>query len=193
MDEPATPTSWDAIVLAGGRSARLDGVDKAGLRVGDRDLLGLTLDAVAAADRVVVVGERPALASRGVVVVREDPPLGGPAAGIGAGMAEVTAATVIVLACDMPRVGEVVPLLLDAHRTRGGNGAVAIDGGRAQHLAIAVDTSTLRERMRAASPLHGTSVRALLADLDLAPVEVPPGSTHDVDSWHDAAAQGVTR
>ena len=56
MDEPSTTARWDAIVLAGGRSARLGGVDKAALRVGDRDLLATTLAAVAAAE--LRVGDR---------------------------------------------------------------------------------------------------------------------------------------
>lgn len=193
MDEPSTTARWDAIVLAGGRSARLGGVDKAALRVGDRDLLATTLAAVAAAARVVVVGERSEMAGPRVVVVREDPPHGGPAAGIGAGLAEVTAPTVVVLACDMPRVAEVVPVLLAARRVGGGAGVIALDGGRAQHLAVAVDADALRARVEAVGRLDGAPVHALLADLDLLRVEVPPGSTHDVDTWHDAATQGVTR
>jgi molybdopterin-guanine dinucleotide biosynthesis protein A len=55
--------AFDAVVLAGGRAARLGGADKPGLVVGQRTLLGSVVSAVteAGASRVVVVGpQRPA-------------------------------------------------------------------------------------------------------------------------------------
>jgi molybdopterin-guanine dinucleotide biosynthesis protein A len=55
--------AFDAVVLAGGRAARLGGADKPGLVVGQRTLLGSAVSAVteAGASRVVVVGpQRPA-------------------------------------------------------------------------------------------------------------------------------------
>ena len=107
----------DVIVLAGGRSSRLDGVAKASLVVDGTTLLqraveaGLTAIAVGAdaapgagaargeGGRLVVVGpdddstalgdiHHGALGSSGAVLrTRETPPFGGPAAGIAAGLA----------------------------------------------------------------------------------------------------------
>ena len=60
---PAHVRAFDAVVLAGGRAARLGGADKPGLVVGQRTLLGSVVSAVteAGASRVVVVGpQRPA-------------------------------------------------------------------------------------------------------------------------------------
>ena len=60
---PAHVRTFDAVVLAGGRSTRLGGADKPGLVVGRRTLLGSVVWAVteAGASRVVVVGpQRPA-------------------------------------------------------------------------------------------------------------------------------------
>jgi molybdopterin-guanine dinucleotide biosynthesis protein A len=60
---PAHVRAFDAVVLAGGRAARLGGADKPGLVVGQRTLLGSAVSAVteAGASRVVVVGpQRPA-------------------------------------------------------------------------------------------------------------------------------------
>jgi molybdopterin-guanine dinucleotide biosynthesis protein A len=60
---PAHARAFDAVVLAGGRAARLGGVDKPRLVVGQRTLLGSVVSAVteAGASRVVVVGpQRPA-------------------------------------------------------------------------------------------------------------------------------------
>lgn len=195
-EESDVGTRWDAIVLAGGRSSRLGGVDKAALRAGQRTLLQLTLDAVSSADRVLVVGDRSwAAAGERTVVVLEDPPGGGPAAAIGAGLDGVTAGVTVVLACDMPRVGEVVPVLLEALEGAGASvqSVVARDGDRTQYLAAAHRTSSLRDRSTALAPLAGRSVRQLYADLAVVMVDVPPGSTHDIDTWDDAARAGLTR
>src|SRR5665648_985882 len=83
----STDTRWsfDAIVLAGGEGIRLGGVDKAAVPVGGRPMLAHVLDAVAGARRTVVVAP-PTVATFGVDRVQEDPPLGGPAAGLAAGL-----------------------------------------------------------------------------------------------------------
>ena len=74
---------FDAIVLAGGRGSRLGGVSKPGVTVGGRRLLDIALAAVASARQVVVVGDLPV--PDGVRLTREDPPFGGPVAGVAAG------------------------------------------------------------------------------------------------------------
>ncbi|MCC5783938.1 molybdopterin-guanine dinucleotide biosynthesis protein A, partial [Kocuria sp. CCUG 69068] len=56
MSAPGPAPVFHAVVLAGGRSARLGGRPKAGLRRAGRTLLELTLDAVREAAGVVVVG-----------------------------------------------------------------------------------------------------------------------------------------
>ncbi|WP_250448303.1 NTP transferase domain-containing protein, partial [Actinotalea sp. C106] len=88
---PGVGLRHDAMVLAGGTGARLGGVSKPEVTVADRELLDHVLDATAGADRVVVVGPA-ALARPGVLTVLEDPPRGGPAAGIAAGLDALDAA-----------------------------------------------------------------------------------------------------
>jgi molybdopterin-guanine dinucleotide biosynthesis protein A len=78
----------DAIVLAGGRGARLGGVDKADLVVGGQTLLERALAATAGANRTVVVGPRRPT-SRPVTWAREHPPGGGPVAALAAGLEHV--------------------------------------------------------------------------------------------------------
>ncbi len=189
-------TRWDAVVLAGGRSSRLGGADKATLRAGGRTLLQVTLDAVRGADQVLVVGDRsPDETGDQATVLREQPPGGGPAAAIGAGLVEVTAPVTVVLACDMPRIGEVVPILLRALETADASvqSVVARDGERTQYLASAHRTTALRDRAVALAPLAGRSVRLVYAELAVLEVAVPVGSTHDIDTWDDADRAGVTR
>ena len=77
----------DAVILAGGRAERLDGASKPDLVVGGRSLLATAIAAArgAACERIVVVGP-PELEAAGCLVVREDPPFGGPVAALAAGL-----------------------------------------------------------------------------------------------------------
>ncbi|WP_232818954.1 molybdenum cofactor guanylyltransferase [Homoserinimonas sp. OAct 916] len=199
----------DAIVLAGGRSSRLGGTPKSSLRLGGRSLLARTLAAVADARMTVVVGD---VASEGGTVLRarEDPPFGGPAAGIGAGLTALARATdeasdyIVVLACDMPAVAESLSCLRQAlsgsHGTTpvsadapDGFIAVAVDG-RLQPLVAIYATGALATVVAEANRragLTGASVFGLISGLDLRQVTVPAGSTDDVDTWQDAARFGI--
>ena len=78
----------DAIILAGGRSSRLGGSPKAELVIGSRRLVDIAVDAAAAADarRTVVVGPDDLVAAP-LITTREQPPFGGPVAGLAAGLA----------------------------------------------------------------------------------------------------------
>lgn len=92
--EPAGVDPYDAIVLAGGRASRLDGAAKPGLLSDGVPLLHLALDAAGDARRIAVVGPddlaaaiAPHPAAPRTLLTREDPPFGGPVAGIAAGLA----------------------------------------------------------------------------------------------------------
>lgn len=81
-----------AIVLAGGTGRRMGGASKPDVIVAGRRMLDHVLDELAAQKvPAVVVGppdlDVPLDSPTGVTLVREDPPLGGPAAGIAAGYA----------------------------------------------------------------------------------------------------------
>ena len=80
----------DAIVLAGGTGRRLGGVLKPQVTVRGRRLLDHVLDATAQARRVVVVAPETVPVPDGVVRTLEDPPHGGPVAGIAAGLLQFT-------------------------------------------------------------------------------------------------------
>jgi molybdopterin-guanine dinucleotide biosynthesis protein A len=99
------PLRIGAVILTGGTAARMDGVDKASIEVGGVTLLERALHATSAAVDVVVVGDE-VPTSRPVTFTREDPPLGGPAAGLLAGLDRLHTSPelVCVLAVDMPKV-----------------------------------------------------------------------------------------
>lgn len=171
---------WDAIVIAGGRGSRLGGVDKASLEIDGTTLLSRTLAAVADASRVIIVGD---VEAPGAVVVQEEPRFAGPAAAVGAGLAEVTAPYALLVGVDQPFLADAIPVLVAA---TAGDGVVAVDGeGRRQHLMSLVDAEALRRAVAAQSSLVDLSLRALLAPLELVEVAVPLRSTFDIDTWHD--------
>lgn len=184
---------FGAVVLSGGTGARLGGADKAALVLDGTTLLEHALAATAEARETVVVGvEVPT--SRPVSWTREDPPGGGPAAGILAGLDRFAEppALVCVLAVDMPRVtaGTVARLVGAAGRRAEAAGAVLVDAaGVRQTLAGAYRRTALlgaRPADRAAE--SGLSVRRLLSGLILLEVPAVADEARDVDTWQDLRA-----
>ena len=92
--------AYDAILLTGGRSSRMGAPGKPGLRVGAETMAARVAAAVPDAGRLIVVG--PAYGVAATAVLTEDPPGGGPVAAIAAGLGEVSAPYVAVLAGDLP-------------------------------------------------------------------------------------------
>lgn len=171
------------MILAGGTAVRLDGADKASLEYAGSTFLERALAATAAAGEVVVVGDA-VPTSRPVTFVREDPPLGGPVAGLLAGRGALAREpdVLLVLAVDMPFASSATMGRLLA-AAAGRDGAVLCDAeGRAQ-LVLALSAAALD----AAAPVdpHGASVRALLAPLDLARVPAEGEEARGIDTWRD--------
>jgi molybdopterin-guanine dinucleotide biosynthesis protein A len=154
-------SSYDAVVLAGGRSRRMNAADKTRLLVGGRSLLDRVLGALTGAASVIVVGEeRPT--DRPVQWAPDRVPDAGPAAALAVGLEHVTSALVVVLAGDLPFItGPHVDELVGAVES---DGAVYVDDtGREQWLCGAWRADALRAL--AFSP--GSSLRATLAGLDV--------------------------
>ena len=203
------------VVLAGGESRRWAGRDKTAVLLGAVPVLehavrGLASAAGAGPGDVVVVAPaehpvRPRLAldpsllatepghgpatepARGVQWVREEPPGGGPVAGLAAGVGVLPPAVTLVVvgAGDAPFAGEAVPLLLDA-LDEGLDGAIGVDAdGRDQPLLAVYRLSPLRAA-RPASPA-GASLRELVGRLRLARVPVGLRAALDLDTPDDLA------
>lgn len=185
MSTSAGDHGFDAVVLAGGRSSRLQRA-KEDVVVGGRTLLEHTLEAcVDAQVRVLVGPRRHDLDDDAVVQVREDPPFGGPVAALAAAIGHVRAPVVLVLACDMPDVGRAVEVLL-AESVDGADAVLAEDEGRVQYLVGLYRRDAVSRALAAVAP--GASMRSLLADLSVRTVTVPRGATADVDRPSDLAA-----
>ncbi|MFO7690423.1 MAG: NTP transferase domain-containing protein [Cryobacterium sp.] len=205
----------DLLVLAGGRGSRLGGALKPAVDVAGRTLLSRVLDARPLVRRVVVVAPnaaRPAAgtadrpdAASGLVWVLEDPPFGGPVAGIAAGLAALgdghdtaadggahTAADwVLVLACDLPWAADAARHLLshlaDPALPPTLDGVYLVDDtGRDQWLVGVYRVAALRAGAARLGPaVHGASVRQLLTGLELRGLPDPSGASADVDTWQD--------
>jgi molybdopterin-guanine dinucleotide biosynthesis protein A len=179
-----------AVVLAGGTAARMGGVDKSAIELAGVTLLERALAATRSAVEVVVVGEQ-VPTTRPVTWTVEDPPRGGPAAGLLAGLDRFLVAPdlVAVLAVDMPRVtaGTVARLTAVVESDPGLDGALLVDGaGRRQTLAAVYRHSALS----AARPAdlehqHGLPMRRLVARMRLAEVPAVDEEARDVDTWAD--------
>jgi molybdopterin-guanine dinucleotide biosynthesis protein A len=177
---------FDALILAGGRGARLGGADKPSIVLGDSSLLERVVAAVAAARAVVVVGpERPL--AREVTWCLERPAGGGPVAAIAAGLAHAQVEIVVVLAADLPWIAPVIRRLLTALADRpDADAAVVVDStGRRNHLAAAWRRAALNTALNRLASTQGAAARSLFEQASVVEVADPAGDAADCDTWDD--------
>jgi molybdopterin-guanine dinucleotide biosynthesis protein A len=185
---------FDAIVLAGGRGSRMGGVRKPDLTVGGRRLLDIALAAVRGARRVVVVGD--VEVPSGVLCTREDPPFGGPVAGVEAGFAalEGHCEWTLLLASDLPDAEAAVAALRSADPGPQWDGACLLDeDGRLQWLLGQYRSDALARRLAERGDPPLTAMHRLLRPLSLLGVDPGPASVADLDTIEDLAAWSTAR
>jgi molybdopterin-guanine dinucleotide biosynthesis protein A len=174
------------VVLAGGQSRRF-GSDKLAAPLGGTTVLDHLLDALPSAWPVVVVGEARDTA-REVVWTREEPPGGGPLAGIDAGLGLVGTGHVAVVAGDMPYAVPGLLVLAAALAAAGPETAAAIavdDEDHANPLLAVYRVASVRTVMP--RPAHGRPAKTLLA-LPHLRVPVSGVTSRDVDTPADLEA-----
>jgi len=179
-----------AIVLAGGRAARLGGIDKPALELDGVSLMTRAVTAArgGGAQQVVVVG--PERSRLDAVFVREEPAFGGPVAAIAAALPRIDGDLVLVLAADLRRPVEVVAALQAATADR--DGCLLTDaGGQPQWLCGLYRVPALRAALRALGDPAGASMRDLLGGLRLARHPVTTEIVADVDTPADAREAGL--
>lgn len=185
--EPAV-VATTAVVLCGGESRRF-GSDKTRADFGGTTVLDVLLTSLPQEWDVLCVGPKRPTQRPGVRWTREDPPGGGPVAGLAAALAVVDSPTTVLLGGDMPyAAGAAAHLAARLVGLPGTDDVVAgVDGdGRVQPLLAAYRTAALR----AALPEEpaGTPLRRLLDGLSVRGVEVPRRASHDIDTPEDLAA-----
>lgn len=194
-EAPDALPPWAVVVLTGGGSRRM-GRDKATLDVAGATLVDRTLAGVPASVDVIVAGPRVDIARSGVRFVREQPPSGGPVAGIDAALTAVTAPVVVVLATDLPLVGTLPARLMRAlvdtdDESSPPDAVLAVDAsGRPQQLCAAYRTDALRRAIAKGGLPHGASMHSVVERLSTSTLSVVGlGAVHaettDVDPTWD--------
>ena len=171
------------------------GTDKLAEPLGASTVLGELLSRVPEGVPVAVVGPaRTGLPRRSpaVLTVREDPPGGGPAAAVAAGLAALAGAgdadLVAVCAGDAPWSPLVVPALVAALRAAPhAAAAVAVDPAGVRQPLVAVHRAAALRTRLAAGEVAGASARWLLGP-DPVEVAVAEHLLADVDTPEQLAA-----
>lgn len=186
MDLDLTAAGFCGVVLAGGTAARMDGIDKGSVELAGRTLLTYALDAFLDADEVVVVAPQPVPTERPVTFACEDPPRGGPVAGLLTGVDALLRRprVVGVLAVDMPRVTAATMRRLRT-AAEGHDGAFLVDGDGRRQLAGVLDAARLADVRPGLEEHHGMALHRLLAPLRLASVPAGGEEALDIDTWAD--------
>ena len=188
-----------AIVVGGGGGERLGGVSKPDLTLGGVRLIdrvcGALLEACGAGCVAVVP---PAVrVPYGVRRTLEDPPNGGPLAGIDAGLRALSVGgdiLVVVVSVDAPGVGAFLPALLEPALGEGSDGRIAVGGDPEpfdQYLMGVYRAGALRcvldEAVDSLGSVRGVGVRRVLRALEVERVSVSADACRDIDTPEDAA------
>ena len=205
-------TGAAAIVLAGGRSSRLGGVDKASLRIDGERLVDRVVAAIRdrGISQPIVVGP-PSVIPETAVGVREDPPFSGPLAALAAALPLVdpAATSVLLLSCDLAFPEQVLTALAQEIDERSASETAPADtgdapvrtkvlsgrsealvledpDGRAQWLAGWYPLAGLREGLAAlGTSVENRPLRAAFTKLTVLPVSVARRTVHDIDTPAD--------
>lgn len=206
---PGTRSGRFAIVLAGGRSSRM-GTDKLALELDGSPLLTRVCRAAASfTGHIVVAGPEkdfdlsadPLPGSDTTLEhTVEDPPFGGPAAGIAAALERLpTTGECLVLAGDLADPELVVAALTGPDVTWAAtdplvpaDAVVPLDsGGRPQYLAGRYRLAALHDAVAAAGSARDMSVRRLLGGLRTVGLRTPDSTTRDIDTPAEAREFGI--
>ena len=198
-----TPDAADVIVLAGGTGRRLDGASKPdvvarGLRLLDHVLAGLEQLRTQGLPlgRVCVVAPAEVALPAGVLRALEDPPLGGPVAGIAAGLdvlgrSAPVAGLAGILTGDAPLSWRALPALHRALVQAGPelDGACAHDGEHTQYLLGLYRRRALATAVAPGGvPLRDTAVRRALGTLRVRAIPTTRDAVRDLDTWAEVRA-----
>ncbi|MBM6401424.1 molybdenum cofactor guanylyltransferase [Phycicoccus sonneratiae] len=172
------------VVLAGGGSTRF-GTDKLAADLGGVTVLDHLLGGLPAHWPVVLVGPRRDTVRSDAVWVREDPPGGGPLAGVATGAEAVHTALMAVVAGDMPHAAAAVPRLLTALDEARPEVAAAVavdDDAHVNPLLAVYRVAAVREALPASA--HDGPAKRLLR-LPHTEVRVAGTPGRDVDTPDD--------
>ena len=195
----ATRADAAAIVVGGGGGERLGGVSKPDLTLGGVRLIDRVCGVLTEACAVGCVAVVPpsVRVPDGVARTLEDPPGGGPLAGIDAGLRALGVGDdvlVVVVSVDAPGVGAFLPALLEPALREGVEGRIVRGGDPEpfdQYLMGVYRAASLRRAIDEAVAVYGSvrgvGVRRVLRALDVERVSVSADACRDIDTPEDVA------
>jgi molybdopterin-guanine dinucleotide biosynthesis protein A len=164
--------TWSAIVLSGGTNKRF-GADKSQAILHGASLLDHVVSFIPQEVTTVIVGRD----------VFEEPPLGGPVAGIARGLQEIDTEFVAVAAVDMPYGSSLFAQLLESIKN---DAAMPVDAeGFKQPLCGIYRRDSLLAAIKKLGNPHGQSMRALCDLLVIDEVQVDARALIDIDTPAD--------
>ena len=188
-----------AIVVGGGGGERLGGVSKPDLTLGGMRLIDRVCGSLLAACGAGCVAVVPPTVRVPEEVMRtlEDPPNGGPLAGIDAGLRALGIdddVLVVVVSVDAPGVAGLLPALLGSPLGSESEGRIAVGGDPQpfdQYLMGVYRAGALRrvidEAVAVLGSVRGVGVRRVLRALALERVSVDADVCRDIDTPEDVA------
>jgi len=171
----------ETIIVAGGNSTRLSGVDKLEIKIQDKTVLNIVIKD--ATEKIFVVGKKRST-SKNVQWVEDLTQNGGPAVGVFSGLKYVKSEYVLLLAGDQPFIGDYVKELC-TKALKNGAWLVTPDGV-GQPLASCVKSSELRLALEESGGVN-VSLNQLLGKMDLIEIPVDKSVIQDLDTWADVA------
>ena len=171
----------DTLILAGGKSTRLDYVDKLDLKINNEKILDLVIQN--GINNIYVVGDkRPTKIN--VTWINDLVKNGGPGVGVWSGLQEINSEYVLILAGDQPFIGHYVTELC---QKAVGNGSWLVNSeGMGNPLASCVKVSALKSSLEETGGVN-VSLRQILGKMDLVPITVTDEVVQDLDTWADVA------
>lgn len=162
MATAAAPGSWSVIVLTGGAGRRLGGRDKATITVLGSPLLDRVVGGIPQDVPIVVAGpERPI--GRHLEFRAEEPPGGGPVAGIAAAIPAIGTQYVALIAVDIPWSPPLVIDLIGELAATEDDAVIPVDtDGRRQLLCSAWRTASLLAALNRLGDPRDRAVRELV-------------------------------
>ena len=187
-----------ALVVGGGGGERLGGVSKPDLILGGVRLIDRVCGVLEACGAGCVAVVPPSVrVPDGVLRTLEDPPSGGPLAGIDAGLRALSVGDdvlVVVVSVDAPGVGAFLPALLEPALGESSDGRIVRGGDPEpfdQYLMGVYRAGALRrvidEAVAALGSVRGMGVRRVLRALEVERVSVSADVCRDIDTPEDVA------
>ena len=159
--------TFSVVVLSGGSARRL-GRDKASTTINGVSMIERVLHPFSNDVQVIVVGEYAGSDTRDVIITREEPVGTGPLSALAAGLRHVTNGNFLLLATDIPFVGELGLKLLKILDDRSPEVDALIPSdkeGKLQPLCAAYRSESVRRACTRIGNLTNGSMKRLIAEL----------------------------